>query len=174
MVDNAKVLEEGFKKGLRQIETTLLVSLHWAAVELVHSALISRGYMGFTGNTQTSYMCGIFLEGRLREVVDLSSELPAPIHRKIRNGQYLYLEHPYEGHPRGRQGYVDVNNMSGAETSLRFLNNYKAPQQGLALVMTTGTEYSEFLEEMFNLDVLTRTFMRAPQIMAKNWKKISD
>ena len=173
-MDNKKVLDEGFAKGLRQIEQVIMTSLHWAAVELVHSALVNRGYTGFTGNTETSYMCGIYLNGSLREVVDMSSELPSPVRRKIRNGQYVYLDRPYEGTSRGRHGYVDVNSEYGSETSLRFLGSYKAPRRGVALVMTTGTEYSEFLEEMFNLDVLTRTFLDAPRIISSNWRSVRD
>ena len=173
-MDNKKVLDEGFAKGLRQIEQVIMTSLHWAAVELVHSALVNRGYTGFTGNTETSYMCGIYLNGSLREVVDMSSELSAPVHKKIRNGQYLYLDAPYEGNPRGRMGHVDVNNEYGPDTSLRFLRTYKAPSKGIALVMTTGTEYSEFLEEVFNLDVLTRTFLDAPRIISSNWRSLRD
>jgi len=71
-------------------------------------------------------------------------------------------------------GHVDVNNEYGPDTSLRFLRVYMAPAKGIALVMTTGTEYSEFLEEMFNLDVLTRTFLDAPRIIASNWRSVKD
>lgn len=172
-MSNKYVLDKGFEEGLKMIEQSIASSLHWAAVELVHRALINRGYTGFTGNTQTSYTCGIYLNGNLIEVVDSASLQERPVRRKIGFGSNVYLDNPYEGSPRLRHGYVKVNqSLYGSDTALKFINSYKAPKKGLALVMTTGTEYSEFLEQMFNLDVLTRTFKEAAKVLDRNWKSI--
>jgi hypothetical protein len=56
--------------------------------------------------------------------------------------------------------------------SLRQLEEYKAPRKGLALMMTTGTEYSVYIEQAMSLDVLTNTFKDAARIINQNWKKI--
>lgn len=174
-MSNKEVLEKGFESALKTIEQTIHTSLHWAAVELVHRALVNRGYTGFTGNTQTSYTCGIFLNGNLVEVVDSASLQEPPVRRKIGFGSDVYLENPYEGRPRSRHGYVPTNqNEYGSDTALKFINSYKAPKRGIAMVMTTGTEYSEFLEQIFNLDVLTRTFKEASKVLEKNWRKIPE
>lgn len=172
--DNAKVLKDGFDKGLRLIEQTVRNSLHYAATELVHLALQNRGYTGFTGNTQTSYACGIYINGVLVEVVDSQSFQDKPVRYKIKRGRIVYLQNPYEGRPRMRTGYADVDEEYGIDTSLEFLNEYKAPKQGIALVMTTGTEYSDFLETVMRLDVLTRTYREAPKVIESNWRKIPD
>ena len=55
----------------------------------------------------------------------------------------------------------------------RQLEEYKAPRRGLALMMTTGTEYSVYIEQAMSLDVLTSTFKDAARIINQNWKKIS-
>jgi hypothetical protein len=172
--DNAKVLSEGFAKGMKKIEQAIQNSLHWAAEELVHRALQNRTYTGFTGNTQTSYACGIYVRGTLVEVVHSQSFQERPVHLKIRYGKVLYLEHPYEdsGRGRARKGMVPVNNLEGIETSLKFLNSYKAPKNGVAMVMTTGTEYSEWLEEYVRLDVLSRTRQEAEKVLDRNWKPL--
>ena len=174
--DNARVLKDGFARGLKIIERTLQDSLHYAAEELVHRALQNRTYTGFTGNTQTSYACGIYVGGMLVEVVHSQSFQDRPVHLKVRHGQLLYLEHPYEDSERGRarRGMVPVDGLEGIETSLKFLNSYKVPKKYVALVMTTGTEYSEWLEEYMHLDVLKRTYLEAAKVLDKNWRKIDS
>lgn len=170
--DNKKVLNDGFAKGLAMIETSFMVALHYASVELVHTALFNREYVGFTGNTQTSYTCGVFLNGKLVDVVSTADSLEKPVRHKIPLGKDVYLERPYEWPPRSRGGMVKVDRNYGSETALKIINRYKAPKKGIALVMTTGTEYSEFLEQEIGLDVLTKTFKDAPTILAKNWRPI--
>lgn len=171
-VDNKKTLDTGFAKFFASVEKQIIVSLHWAAVELVHLALANREYTGFTGNTQTSYTCGIFLNGKLVDVVDSQSSQSKPVRKKLKKGEGVYLDHPYEGNPRFRTGEVDVDGKYGADTALKFINGYKAPKKGIALVMTTGTEYSEFLETMHGLDVLTNTRKDLLSVMNKNWRLI--
>ena len=41
-------------------------------------------------------------------------------------------------------------------------------------MMTTGTEYSLYIEQAMSLDVLTNTFNDAPRIIERNWKKIDS
>lgn len=172
--DNAKTLKDGLTKGMRMIEQSFRDSLHYAAVELIHRALQSKGYVGFTGNTQTSYACGIYVNGNLVEAVSAQNDMEAPVRHKIRNGKTVFLKHPYEGVPRARTGAVDVDGKYGAETSLSFLNNYHAPRGRICIVMTTGTEYSEYLESVHNLNVLTLTWLDAAKVLEKNWRKIAD
>jgi hypothetical protein len=53
-----------------------------------------------------------------------------------------------------------------------FLENYRAPRNRICSVMTTGTEYSEYIEEVRHLDVLTGTYEAAKGILAKGFKPI--
>lgn len=170
--DNAKVLENGFAKGLRMIEDTIYNSLLDAAERLLIRVSTNRQFVGFTGNTQTSYMAGIYQYGNLVAVVN-QKNWREPVRRmKVRKGKVVYLANPYEGNPRAVRGMVDIGENHGIQTSIKFLEGYKAPRKGFALVITTGTEYSEYIEQAMHLDVLTNTYMNAAEIINRSWKKI--
>jgi hypothetical protein len=89
---------------------------------------------------------------------------------KIRYGELVFLQNPYEGDARAVRGAVDVANEFGQDTSVRFLLEHKCPKDGWGLVMTTGTEYSEFLETIYGYDVLTATAEEAYSIISRNFK----
>lgn len=172
--DNAKTLENGFAKGLRIIEDVLFNSLANAADDLLRRVATNRQFIGFTGNTQTSYACGAYVNGRLEHVA-VQQNWNEPTRRmKVRKGKVVFLSNPYEGHPRAVKGQVDIVENHGLVLSLKQLEEYKAPKKGLAIMMTTGTEYSVYIEENMSLDVLTLTFKDAPRIIERNWKKIED
>jgi len=139
---------------------------------LVVDALKSESFQSFTGNTVTSYSCGLYEEGRLVYVIESGDKLSFPVRRKIPKGKTIYLSKPYEGRPRSVTGRVNTDGMYGQESSMKFLNQYKAPKKGFAIVMTTGTEYSEYLENAYKVNVLTETFNRAKKIMLNNIKPI--
>lgn len=172
--DNAKTLENGFAKGLQIIEDTLYNSLASAADALLVRVATNRQFIGFTGNTQTSYACGVYVNGRLVEVILQSNWGEKPRHVKVRKGKVLYLANPYEGRPRAVKGQVAIVEDDGLELSMKQLKKYKAPKKGLALMMTTGTEYSVYIEQAMSLDVLTNTFKDAESILNRNWRKIPD
>ena len=172
--DNAKTLENGFTKGLRIIEDVLFNSLANAADDLLRRVATNRQFIGFTGNTQTSYACGAYVNGRLEHVA-VQQNWNEPTRRmKVKKGEVVFLSNPYEGHPRAVKGQVDIVENHGLVLSLKQLEEYKAPKKGLAIMMTTGTEYSVYIEENMSLDVLTLTFKDAPRIIERNWKKIED
>lgn len=171
-MDNFKTLEHGFIKGKQIMEDYLVNSLISSVQEMLRELPMLIGFVGFTGNTQTSYMAGVYIRGMLRYIVKEKEWTANPVRGKIPYKSTVFLENPYEGRPRLRHGYVRIRDFSGSSLSQKFLQSYKAPKKGLAIVVTTGTEYSEFLEQMFNLNVLTATFQRAPTILNKNWKKI--
>ena len=174
MSDNAKTLENGFAKGLRMIEDVLYNSLTAAAEKLLVRVSSNRQFMGFTGNTQTSYAGGVYVNGRLAGVCVQKNWNTPPLRAKVRRGRVVYLTNPYEGRPRRVVGMVDIEDDYGLSLSLKQLEEYKAPKKGLALMMTTGTEYSVYIEQAMSLDVLTNTFRDAPRILEENWKKIDD
>jgi len=174
MSDNAKTLENGFAKGYRMIEDVLFNSLADAADKLLVRAATNRQFVGFTGNTQTSYACGVYVNGRLEHVSVQQNWGMPPKRMKVRRGQVVYLSNPYEGHPRAVKGAVDIETDYGLELSLRQIEQYKAPKKGIALMMTTGTEYSVYIEQAMSLDVLTNTFKDAKRILDASWKKIDD
>lgn len=172
--DNATTLKKGFEHGIKIIEAVLEKSLMDAADELLKQVVKNREYNGFTGNTQTSYACGVYINGKLVHVVFQHNWTAPTVRMKVRKGQVVFLQNPYEGNPRRIVGQADIVENHGKPMSLRMLEEYRAPRQGVALMMTTGTEYSTFLEEELGLDVLSKTKADAPDIIRKNWKKIDD
>lgn len=172
MRDNAKTLENGFAKGLRMIEDVLFNSLANAADKLLVRVSTNRQFVGFTGNTQTSYACGVYVNGKLEHVSVQQNWNTPPKRIKVKRGQVVYLSNPYEGRSRAVKGTADTETDYGLDLSLRQIEQYKAPKKGIALMMTTGTEYSVYIEQAMSLDVLTNTFKDAPRILEANWKKI--
>lgn len=172
--DNAKTLENGLAKGLRMIEDVLFNSFADAADALLVRVATNRQFIGFTGNTQTSYAVGVYVNGRLEHVAVQQNWKEPPIRMKVQKGRVVYLSNPYEGRPRAVEGKVNIIENDGLTLSLRQLEEYQAPSKGLALMMTTGTEYSVYIEEAMNLDVLTNTFKDAPRIIERNWKKLDN
>lgn len=167
--ENRRIAREALTGFLNALPMKLLPTLETIAHALVKDALLNRGFMSFTGNTITSYTVGIYLNGTLNTIVSSFDELKHPVHIKIRKGQFVYLESPYEGEPRVRRGAVEVDNKGwGIDTALEFLRNFKISKRiPVAMVMTTGTEYSFWIEQN-NLNVLAITAENARQIFLSN------
>lgn len=173
--DNAKTLKDGLSKALKIIEDRIFTDLWDSGVQILKFLGVIhplQGWKGFTGNTQTSYACGIYMDGSLEGIITQDNWNDSPRRLKVRKGETAYLKNPYEGNPRAVKGSVDVSSDTGLETSIGFLHTYKAPKGKVSIVVTTGTEYSEYIESARRLDVLTRTYMEAPKIVNANWKKI--
>ncbi len=180
MKDNAKILKDGFAKGLILIENALVDSLVDAAYKLLVQAETNKEYHNLTGNTLTSYMVGVYVDGDLRRIVtmyDADIGIDRPKRGKLYRGNgsgTVYVEDYDTGkfiHVK-KYNLMDTDRDYGENTSRRFLVGYEAPKNKVCLVMCTGTEYSEFIESVKRLDVLTQTYQDAPRIIANSWKKI--
>ena len=168
-------MNNGFNLALKSIEKNIFNGLWNSAVELLkYLAVIhpSQGWMGFTGNTQTSYACGIYMFGKLEGIITQKNWNQSPRRRKIDLNEVAFLKNPYEGEPRAVKGRVKVSGDYGLNTSLEFLQSYSMPQDVIGLVMCTGTEYSEYLEQVRGVDVLSSTFEKAKEVIPKSFKPI--
>lgn len=170
--DNQKVLENGFAEAFRMFEDTVVNSLIASMQQMFAELPQKIEYSGFTGQTQTSYMGGVYIGGRLRYLVTEKAWTRHPVRGKMPKDATWFLANPYEGKDKLRTGHVDITNPSGRATSLAFLQSYNAPSNRICAIVTTGTEYSTFLEEYLHLNVLTQTKIDAPKILDMNWKKI--
>lgn len=158
MANNKAALDRGFKKANRIIFGHLYDQSIRLCDALVRDALMKRDFQSFTGNTITSFACGIYVDGSLNYMVASGENMEAPVHAKVQNGQTVYLKNPYEGNPRSTKGKVDiVYDMTGMETSFRILQGLSPKTKGLSIIMTTGTEYSNYLESVYHLNVLSDT-----------------
>lgn len=171
--DNGRLFDEGIKKVDCLIGVHLYDILLKVATDYLSDMVRSKEYQGFTGNTQTSYSCGLYVNGRLADVIVQREFSKKPIRLKVRKGERVFLEKPYEGKPRKSIGKVDVDSLYGVESAFAFLKNYKnIPRKGFAVVATTGTEYSEYLENVRHLNVMTNTWQSAKGIFESHLKLI--
>ena len=158
MANNKAALDRGFKKAKEIIFGHLYNQCIRFCDALVRDALSKEGFQSFTGNTITSFACGIYIDGALNYMVASGENMQAPVHAKVQKGERVYLENPYEGRARAVIGKVDiVHDMTGMDTSFRILQGFPVSTKGIAIVMTTGTEYSTYLENVYDLNVLSAT-----------------
>ena len=107
MDDNRKVFDAGWKRAQRIINNYLYGLVEHSCANLIDHALKEREFDGFTGNTQTSYACGIYYNGGLMGIVIAGNAMRKPVHVKVRKGERVFLRRPYEGKPRSVIGRVD-------------------------------------------------------------------
>lgn len=158
MANNKAALDKGFKKAKEIIFAHLYDQCIKFCDALVRDAVNKKGFQSFTGNTITSFACGIYIDGVLNYMVSSGENMQAPVHAKIQKGERVFLDNPYEGKPRAVTGKVDiVYNQSGMETSFHILQSIPVSAKGISIVMTTGTEYSTYLESVYDLNVLSAT-----------------
>lgn len=158
MANNKAALDSGFKKAKEIIFGHLYDQSIKLCDALVRDALNKREFVSFTGNTITSFACGIYVDGDLNYMVASGENMAAPVHAKVQKGEYVYLSNPYEGEPRGVTGKVDIRyNASGMDTAFGILQGIGSPPKGISIVMTTGTEYSTYLESVHDFNVLSDT-----------------
>lgn len=171
--DNVALFDAGMKRAKSLMQNHLLGILKSAANGFMKDIETNKGYQGFTGNTQTSYTFGLYVDGVLREAIRQRSWRKPPVRLKVPKDKVVYLKRPYEGNARFVRGKVDVDDKFGQDTALEFLANYSgAASNGISIVVTTGTEYSEFLEAEKHLNVLTATWQASPSIMKHSLTQI--
>lgn len=172
--NNKKAFMEGLAIAKQKIHRVLLGRLAEYGQILLEDAQFRAEYQSFTGNTLTSLAFGLYENTRLTDVIFISG-LKAPVRAKVENGKYVYLEEPYEGNPRGVRGQVDISDAWGDETSIKTLSGL-CPKGGNGIIVTTGTEYSTFLENVKGLNVLSDTYLEAQAgalAEAKSWININ-
>lgn len=125
----------------------------------------------FTGNTVTSYACGLYVDSVFSYYYSNGEKMRSPVRTKLRKGETAFLDPDYEGRRRRLAGTTDTDGGFGSDFSFRFLSRRRArARNGFELVVCVGTEYSGYIESVLHGNVLTDTFGRAPRILAGNFK----
>ena len=139
--------------------------------EMIDSILPSQAeFRNLTGNTLTSYAYGVYLNGEIQTIGMYSGK--DAIRVKLNKGEILRGFTDYDG---GLRTYfkadVDTDRGYGNASSRNFLTGYK-PKGKYSLIFTTGTEYSAYLENVLNMNVLTDGFMETQSDFLNSFKQI--
>ena len=177
---NRDALGKAKRRMKNILSSQMLECLTKAAYGLLVDAEASQEYHNLTGNTLTSYMVGIYENGKLRRLVSIyqSDSLKKPTSRKLSRGDgkgVIRVEDYDSGRviPVKKYKLLKTDEGYGYDTSKSFLFSYR-PQisKGFSLVMCTGTEYSEYLESLKGLNTLTETFRISAKSILSNLKPI--
>ena len=162
---------KGYKDRMKEIVGSKLMPIfRELAIGLLIDAMQSKEHGDLTGNTLTSFTAGIYRDGRLFDVINLIdvANLDHPEYKKLVKDNVVYTIDRYDGAGVSvvdGDKLIDTDGKFGFEFARSFLESYKPPfNKGWGLVLTTGTEYSEYLEDVRSLNVLTETMMFAGNV----------
>lgn len=170
--ENEKVILNGTEKAGKLVHEHIVMQLMDFSDRLIHLAQMEKDYSNLTGNTVTSYMCGIYFRGKLTDVI-LDDGIKPPIRVKLTKGERFHGI-SYDGRLRDFVGEVATDRGYGDDFSMKFLAKYKPSSDGYAMVMCTGTEYSEFLERSYHFNVLTEISAEARRAFLNSFKPMAD
>lgn len=147
-MSNVSVLKAGLERARAQLFRELEKRLQRVGEMMLRIAVARKEWTGFTGNAQTSLAIGIYRSGKLTSYATGLAFQDDPLMKKIRLNKWVYLKSPYEGRARTVRGKVEVTDETGPRASIRFLKLHRPRANAeLALVMTIGVEYWEFLSK---------------------------
>lgn len=174
---------KGFKEcreRFSRIKNTLMRQVFVsAAYELMNDAIKSNEAI-LTGNTLTSFVIGLYENGRLYKIVDVYDipNIQPPTRKKITKGEgrrgvlVLTRYKTYQKAIVRTDKFVKTSNEYGEDTARRFLLSFKNRMEGFSMVMATGTEYSEYLESTRRLNVLQETYDYTESVFRRHLKNI--
>lgn len=146
--ENGRILREGLRAARERLLLEVCKKLAGLGRRLIETDLAAhtQAYRGFTGQTQTGYAYGVYLDGRLWHSESTGQRMKPPVAKKVRRGKRVFLKKPYEGAPRSVYGQVSVSEKDNSERTLEALMRYKPDRtQRATLVVTNGTEYWEYV-----------------------------
>lgn len=177
MDDNKKALEEGGRKMHAIVSGYLIDRISEIGINLLNDAVLSAKYHNLTGNTLTSLAVGIYSDGVLRRIISAvtTNGLKNPTRKKLYRGDGLgvVMVEDYDNGrivPVKKYPLIETDGEYGLTTSKNFLSSYKPDKKSIGLVMCTGTEYSDFLESVKGLNVLSDTMDYVESISRKTFK----
>jgi hypothetical protein len=164
--------EMALNNGFLMAKAIMLQAVKQKLVEfsetMLHDAYDLRGKEGWSswsGNTETSYTCGVALNGSMVYMKSVGDNAPAPLIPKLKKGQTRTLKVDYSGRTNQRRtGKVNITDPYGTETAKKTVGEVKSKSNtGLAFRMATGTEYSQWLEFKKGWKVLGGSFAVAEE-----------
>ncbi len=141
-------------------------------IRMVNDALPQQtAFRNLTGNTITSFAFGVYYMGKL-DIMGFNKKYKPPIRNKLVKGETVVDFEDYDGNIRNWfAAKIQTDAGYGANTSARFLQSFTTTRQ-FSIVFTTGTEYSEYLENVRDLNVLTDGKEYAVRAFVRSFKPI--
>ena len=161
LAKSRKLLQDIVRKDLSKGGSLYKVLEETGLKLLEEAASLRSGWLGFTGNLPTSYAMGIWGYGGdgpdVYFIGDIDEHYARPtIRQKLQNGERAYLKVPWEGRKRYRVGKVDIHIPEGKQFSYWFLTEQYKPDYYPCIVICTGAEYSVYLQNQKNKEVLNK------------------
>lgn len=160
------------ENALMRVPEVVLPQMVQFGIMMVDTIIPSQQeFRNLTGNTITSYAFGIYLEGKL-QVMGFNKDSKPALRNKLVKGEVVRDFVDYDGYLRAFfRADVDTDGGLGKDSSAQFLMGYTPPYK-YAIIFTTGTEYSAYLENVRNLNVLTEGFETSKTDFLKSFKPI--
>jgi len=128
-------------------------------------------FRNLTGNTITSYAFGVYYNGSL-EAMGFNDEFKQPLRNKLIKGETIYDFVDFDGDIRNYfRAEINTDGHYGGDTALSFLKSI-SPMGKFSIIFTTGTEYSAYLENVMNLNVLSDAYELSKTNFLKSFKPI--
>lgn len=177
-MDNTALLAKGTAKARQLIVKHILEQLVTLAKRIIRDVMEGRVTLGhnMTGNTINAYAAGVYSEGVLIHTETPQGSIPGPLRRKLGLGErFAVSSQRWDGDVQEHtfKARVSTNGTSEPERSLSFLESYRAPSKGFALVVCNGVEYATYQENEMNIDVLTQSFNTMSMFSLSSFKPMS-
>ncbi len=155
MADIREQFDKCANNVLKELHLYVVPQMVQYGMDMVNNILpMQSKYKNLTGNTITSYGFGVYHNGKL-EVMGFNNAWKPALREKLRKDETVYDFYDYDGNRRlFFTATVDTDGNYGVRTSMDFLKSYRATGQ-FSIIFTTGTEYSKYLENLANLNVLS-------------------
>ena len=155
----------------KEVNGIVLANMEMFGDDMVNRVLPEQAeYRNLTGNTLTSYSYGIYLDGVL-QLLNYFDGNPA-VRRKLRKDDVVRDFVDYDGNNRSYfQATIDTDGDYGVNSASLFIQTYK-PKGKYSIIFTTGTEYSAYLENVRDLNVLTEGFEYSKSAFISSFKPI--
>lgn len=171
----AKSIAQQFEACIPNVEkvinNVMLANMEQFGDDMVNRVLPEQaGFRNLTGNTLTSYSYGIYLNGVLQLMNYFDGK--SAIRKKLKKDEVVRDFVDYDGNNRAYfQANIDTDGDYGVNSASMFLQTYK-PKGKYSIIFTTGTEYSAYLENVRELNVLTEGFEYSKSAFISSFKPI--
>ena len=170
-MDIEKQFETGMQHAINVMYNQQLNSIISYCRNLVNVVLpAQKGYDNQTGNTVTSYAFGVYYNGKF--VYFGTNGMKEPVRNKLKKGE-TWTGINYDGLETTITGIIDTDGGYGEDTSYQFLRSYSPKGNSFSVVITTGTEYSSYLENRVHINVLTDSIDTVSSEFINSFKPIS-